>query len=170
MDVGQCGMVQVEHGQSPPLGGTETTTHAVLDNGATSFVVGNVTLERYLEQLKQRDFDTETVKIFSCTKTFRFGNDRTGSALGCATVPMFFGGKYVQILVYILEGATPFLFARPLMEELKFCIDFGKCRARWDEAPWFTVTKQDGTGHYVLDILESYTSAEAEARLRAVTR
>ena len=130
----------------------------MLDNGATSFVVGNQTLQKYLEQLKQRNFDTETVKIFSCTKTFRFGNDRTGSALGCAIVPMFFGGKYVQILVYILEGATPFLFARPLMEELKLCIDFGKCRARWDEEPWFTVTKQDGTGHYVLDILESYTS------------
>ncbi len=124
MDVGSCGMAQVENGQSPPLGGMETTTHAVLDNGATSFVVGNVTLGKNPEQLRQRDFDTETVKVFSCTKTFRFGNDRTGSALGCAIVLMFFGGKYVQILVYILEGATPFLFARPMMEELKLCIDF----------------------------------------------
>ena len=128
----------------------------MLDNGATSFVVGSQTLEKYLQQLKENNFDIETVKIFERAKAFRFGNDLTGRALGCAIVPMFFEGKYGQILVYILEGSTPFLFARPLMEELKLRIDFGKGRARWDEEAWFDVTKQDGTGHFVLDMLESY--------------
>ena len=58
------------------------TTEAVLDNGATSFVVGSRTLEKYLGQLQARGYDAETVKIFSCTKAFRFGNDKTGAALG----------------------------------------------------------------------------------------
>jgi hypothetical protein len=167
MDIGQIGMIQCEHVNLQPalrrLAHRKPTiemetTEAVLDNGATSFVVGSRTLEKYLGQLQARGYDAETVKIFSCTKAFRFGNDKTGAALGCALVPMFFGGKYVEIMVYILEGATPFLFARPLMEELKLCIDFGKQRARWNEEAWFPVTKQELTGHYVLDMLESYSS------------
>ena len=67
MDVGEIKMVQCEGGDSHSPGNGMDTTEAVLDNGATSFVVGNRTLQKYLGQLKARGYDTETVKIFSCT-------------------------------------------------------------------------------------------------------
>eukprot|EP00959_Pyramimonas_sp_CCMP1952_P104575 2185855-Pyramimonas_sp.AAC.1 len=58
------------------------------------------------------------MKIFPCNKSFRCGNDATGDATACVMVPSFPGGKFVEILTYVIPGRTPFLFARPVMEEL----------------------------------------------------
>eukprot|EP00959_Pyramimonas_sp_CCMP1952_P457251 9474585-Pyramimonas_sp.AAC.1 len=58
------------------------------------------------------------MKFFPCSKKFRYGNDSTGEATARAVVPSFPGGKFVEILTYVIPGNTPFLFARPVMEEL----------------------------------------------------
>jgi hypothetical protein len=70
-------------------------------------------------------------------------------------LPVFFGHKHGEICCYIVPGGTPFLLARPIMEQLQLTLDFGHQRARWHEGEWFQV-RRSHIGHYVIDLLEDY--------------
>ena len=61
-------------------------------------------------------------------------------------LPVAFGGRRGEIMVFLIKGRTPFLFPRPLMEELKLTVDFGNKRMKWDTGPWFPVV-QKHKGH-----------------------
>jgi hypothetical protein len=131
-----------------------TPSHAILDGGAVSFLVGNIVYERYLRQLNEAGY-TKPVRTLQCNKNFRFGSDKTETSRSCAILPVAFGGRSGHIVVYIIDGATPFLFPRPLMEDLKLSICFGSKTMRWHDGDWFPVTV-GRQGHYILDMLESY--------------
>ena len=90
----------------------QKASHSILDGGAVSFLVGEIVFDKYVEQIKERGC-TEAVRVLLCEKHFRFGNDKTETACKYAVLPVAFGGKSGYIAVYIISGATPFLFPRP---------------------------------------------------------
>ena len=126
---------------------------AVLDGGATSFLVGRNTLKNYVNKLQDNGYDVQKIKFHSCEKVFRFGNDKTELSELCAILPVSFGRRVGEILVYVVDGSTPFLFARPVMEQMELTVDFGEKRLRWKGGPWFPVVSSP-IGHYLLDMLE----------------
>ena len=55
----------------------------------------------------------------------------------------------------MIPGNTPFLLARPILEETKPTVDLGRKCARWKNEPWFAV-QQSHIGHYVIDLMEDF--------------
>jgi hypothetical protein len=117
----------------------EMPTTAIMDGGATSFVAGSQTVGKYVAQLKTLQYPIDDIKIYSCNKTFRFGNDKTEDSLPCIMLPVFFGHKYGEICCYIVPWGTPFLLAWPIMEQLQLTLDSGHQRACWQGGEWFQV-------------------------------
>ena len=68
-------------------------------------------------------------------------------------LPIRFGKRVGEILVYVVEGSTPFLFARPVIEQMELMVDLGEKLLRWKNGPWFPVVSSP-IGHYLLDMLE----------------
>ena len=126
---------------------------AVLDGGAQSFVVGNQTLERYVDFLRIHGIDWNPTTI-PCDRVFRFGNDETTRCTTAVVLPVNFAGRTGHLQVYVLEGNTPFLFPRPLMERFKLVIDYGRKLVQWSSSEWARVRQRDGKGHYLLDLAE----------------
>ena len=99
---------------------------AVLDGGAESSLGGRSTVNSYLNTIHSMGFDIHQVKFHKCSKNFRFGNDAVLKSHECVMLPVAFGGQRGYMLVYIIETNTPFLFPRPLMEQLKLIVDYGR--------------------------------------------
>ena len=126
---------------------------AVLDGGAQSFVVGQNTLAKYAQCLRQYGI-AWTPKEIACNKVFRFGNDATLQCGTATMIPVQFAGKTGHLYVHVLPGNTPFLFPRPLMEQFGLVVDDGKKRLQWSDSTWTKVRQKDSQGHYLLDLLD----------------
>ena len=94
-------------------------------------------------------------KTLACDKWFRFGNDDVSHCKEATIVPANFAGKTGYLHVCVLEGSTPFLFPRPLMEKFGLVIDYGKKRIQWDQNQWTRVHQRKKGGHYLLDLAEN---------------
>ena len=136
---------------------------AVLDGGAQSFVVGQHTLDKYSEYLRTNGIDW-TPKILPCDKHFRFGNDQVTHCTTSCILPVNFAGRTGHLLVHVLEGSTPFLFPRPLMEKFGLVVDYGRRRLQWSDSEWTRVRQRNGQGHYLLDLAEDPTGLRAKLR------
>jgi len=132
---------------------TDDAHEAVLDGGAQSFVVGNETLARYVEYLRLHGVDWK-LKDVPCDKMFRFGNDETTHCTTATVIPVNFAGRTGLLQVHVLQGYTPFLFPRPLMERFGLVIDYGKKRLQWTATEWTKVKQRGSKGHYLLDLAE----------------
>jgi hypothetical protein len=77
--------------------------------------------------------------------------------LFAAIVPVFFGKKFGEILTYLIPGKTPFLFARPVAEELGLIIDHRQGLGKWHgDNEWFKLRQRPPIGHIMLDLLENF--------------
>lgn len=138
---------------------------AVLDGGAQSFVVGSNTLQAYAEYLRTHGVDW-TPRALECSKTFRFGNDETTHCTTATVIPCNFAGRTGHLHVHIIEGNTPFLFPRPLMEEFGLIVDYGRKRLAWSgsDANWSRVKQKGCKGHYLLDLADCPEQLRREIR------
>lgn len=128
---------------------------AVLDGGAQSFVVGTNTLQSYTDYLCTHGIDWHP-KALECDKTFRFGNDDTTHCTTATVIPVNFAGRTGHLHVHVIEGNTPFLFPRPLMDNFGLVVDFGRKRLQWSGDDEWTRVKQKGNrGHYLLNLAEN---------------
>jgi len=93
-------------------------------------------------------------KEWQCEKSFRFGNDAIETCRTATIAPVNFAGKTGHFCVYVLEGNTPFLFPRPLMEQFGLVVDFGAKRLRWRDSRWTEVRQRNCQGHYLLNLAE----------------
>ena len=51
-------------------------------------------------------------------------------------LPVFIDGRYGRIQMYLLEGNTPMLLGRPIMESLGMSMDFAGKRVKFGQSPW----------------------------------
>ena len=133
-----------------PAGGTKRPR---TDGDDMAMLVGATTLEKYVVHLLGKGIDVRDLKVYSCSKHFRFGDDNTGTCDYCALVPVTCGTRCGTILTYVIAGETPFLIGRPVMENLGLAIDFGQQRVKWPGRSWTDVIKGP-VGHYMLDLTE----------------
>mgnify|MGYP000361861405 CR=1 FL=1 len=130
----------------------KSPTEAVHDGGAMSCLVVDKVLELYEGMINAHGISIPLSRR-PCHKKFKFGNDAVQAAKEFVLIPTAFGNQKGEIL-YGLPGWTPFLFSRPLMEELQLCVDYGKKIMRWGADRWMPVTQHQKNGHYVLDLLQ----------------
>lgn len=141
----------------------EDAKEAVLDGGAQSFVVGRNVLNNYADYLRTNGIGWSP-KYTTCDKVFRFGNDETQHCTTATLIPVNFAGRTGHLHVHVLEGNTPFLFPRPLMEKFGLVVDYGRKRLQWDASSWATVRQKKAGGHYLLNLAEDPIAMRKEIR------
>ena len=69
-----------------------------------------------------------------CDKSFRFGGD-SGHARWMVELPVRIADHPGRIQAYVIYGATPMLFARPLLEALQAEVNFGAAKSGSSSRP-----------------------------------
>ena len=98
--------------------------HGIMDNGASSVLVGHNTLMELLHCLHLRGFDVATLRFRSVHKMFHFGGDASSLSLWCVHLPVTVGQQHGRIQVFIVEGDTPLLLGRPLLAFFNLKVDY----------------------------------------------
>ena len=125
---------------------------AILDNGATSLMMGHKTLQRYGRELEAAGV-TGDMRVYPCDRPFRFGDGKVSTSTWCASLPVCFKGKRGTLLTYLVPGSTPILFPRPLLELFSVKVDFATKQVAWNGGE-YEAASETNTGHYSVQLLE----------------
>ena len=137
VDMGEdINMVQESYDLDNDDGDFESDDRAVQDGGAASVLGSYKQIRRYLCFLVEKGFNIHDLKAYSCVKTFSYGNSQKETTQRCLFLPMFFGGKRIDVLTYIIKGEAPLLMGRPVLEELGLTVDYGSKSMRWPDKDW----------------------------------
>eukprot|EP00435_Cladocopium_sp_Y103_P051565 s554_g16.t1 len=135
---------------------SEPDDSGIWDCGAASVLVSKVQLKKYLKMLLMTGYDVHTIKAWTCTKGFRFGNGQKDKTSLCVLLPTWFEGARRDIMVYVINGKVQFLLGRPLMEKMKVTIDYAKKMIKWGDNEWKHATLGP-KGEFVLHLAENLT-------------
>ena len=69
-------------------------------------------MKRYLRHLLENGFPLDTLEVYACKKSFRYGNSATEATGLCVMLPVVMGGKKRQVLTYIIPSSSAGLFWR----------------------------------------------------------
>ena len=116
--------------------GHDRADSTMLDPGASAFLSGYGPFKRYVEHLKSLRFPTDSLEFYRCQRRFQFGGDAASVAHWSVMLPVFIDGRYGRIQMYLLEGNTPMLLGRPIMESLGMSMDFAGKRVKFGQSPW----------------------------------
>ena len=133
---------------------SEPDDTAQLDCGAASVVVGTQTLKRYLKVLMMKGFNLNDIPVWRCTKNLRFGNGNLDTTNLCALIPTYFRGMRRDVLMYIMNGATPCLLGRPVLEAFQIAINYSDKTMACGKGAEFEKACLGPKGEYVVHMAE----------------
>ena len=139
--------------------GHERPDCAMLDPGASSFLMGSKPLARYVNHLQQLGYDTTQLQLHRCQRTFHFGGDHQKVSSWTVKVPVYLNGQHGLNQGFVLSGETPMLVGRPVIKALDMTIDFSQQRIRFGNDDW-----QDAVlgrhEEYLLDLTSTFDSEQ----------
>eukprot|EP00913_Durusdinium_trenchii_P003467 g3210.t1 len=139
--------------------GHERPDCAMLDPGASSFLMGSKPLVRYVNHLQQLGYDLTQLQLHRCQRTFHFGGDHQKVSSWTVKVPVYLNGRHGLIQGFVLSGETPMLVGRPVIKALDMTIDFSQQRIRFGDDDW-----QDAVfgrhEEYLLDLTSTFDSEQ----------
>ena len=153
---GESGLVTFEDQNGRPR-----VDCAMLDPGASAFLMGSGPFHRYLEHLQQLGFSMELIQMRRTSRTFHFGGDHSTTSHWIARVPMFVNNSFGFCQAFIIKGETPMLMGRPVIEALGIIINFKNQQMMFDGRPWRPVTL-GRHGEYLLSLTEDYEAELAD--------
>ena len=133
---------------------------AMLDPGASSFLMGSKPLARYVNHIQQLSYDISQLQLHRCQRTFHFGSDHQKVSSWTVKVPVYYlNGQHGLIQGFVLSGETPMLVGRPVIKALDMTIDFSQQRIRFGNDDW-----QDAVlgrhEEYLLDLTSTFDSEQ----------
>ena len=104
-------------GQAAPL----VAQACIQDQGASSFLIGSeyANALRYFKWLEMIGYPMDKLIFKRCDKSFKSGGDASGHSRWMVELPVKISDRPRRIQTYIIYGATPMLFGRPLLEALQ---------------------------------------------------
>ena len=138
--------------------GHERPDCVMLDPGASAFLAGFGPFKRYVHQLEQCGYDITTLQFIRCFRRFHFGGDAQSDCHWTVKLPVYVGGRFGYIQMYLLRGETPMLLGRPIMESLGILLDCRNKSLKFDDSPWFPAVV-GASGEYLLPLLDDYDEA-----------
>ena len=138
--------------------GHERPDCSMLDPGASAFLSGYGPFKRYVEKLREMDFDITQLEFMRCSRTFHFGGDASSQCQWTVKLPMFLAGQFGYVQMYLLKGETPMLMGRPIMEQLGLVLDCGRRCIKLGDMDW-QPTVIGAHGEYLLPLLDDYDLA-----------
>ena len=98
--------------------GHERLDCAMLDPGASLFLMGFGPFLRYVEHLRGLDYPVDDIVLKKADRTFFFGGDHQAKSNWTVHLPVFIKGTAGLIQPFLLKGETPMLLGRPVASEL----------------------------------------------------
>eukprot|EP00435_Cladocopium_sp_Y103_P026681 s2681_g6.t1 len=151
------GMVMFEDQQ-----GAQRPDCAMMDPGASSFLMGFGPFSRYVDHLKKLQFPVHEIVLKKANRTFHFGGDHKAVSHWTVHLPIFVNHKFGLVQAFLLKGETPMLLGRPIAKALGMSVDFLNDRIKYEDGDWRAATL--GRHHeYLLPLTEDYDPAMISA-------
>ena len=102
----------------------------ILDTNATGFLTGSSSAAAYLTYLQKERVDLKNVVVWSHQQGISIS--AMGKSCGTNNTSCCqFSGCRGELLATVIPGSTPFLFGKPIMEQLELVLDLREGAVRW---------------------------------------
>ena len=122
----------------------------IVDSGATRTIVGEENWHRWLEHYGSEQ--TQPVTSRAIVRQFKFGGGEVLQSQYEVTFTAVVHGQCLPVTASVVPGATPFLLARPTLEEWGVVHDYKKGLMKIGESEWFRPERNE-RGHFILDLM-----------------
>ena len=123
--------------------------YGIQDGGASSVVVGHETLMRIMDHMTPRGLSVDRYLFMATDKMFGFGGDTSRRADWSVRLPVYIGGNCGYMECFVIEGATPLLVGRPILQALKINMNCQDNQMTVAGGPWIDVPIGE-KGEYLL--------------------
>ena len=113
--------------------GSQRPDCAMMDPGASSFLMGYGPFCRYLEHLKKLNFPVDEIIFKKANRTFHFGGDHQALSSWTVHLPVFVNHKFGLVQAFLLKGETPMLLGRPISKALGMTVDFQNDKIKFND-------------------------------------
>lgn len=120
--------------------GAQRTECAMMDPGASSFLMGFGPFLRHVEHLGCLGFPTDEIVFKKANRTFHFGGDHQSISQWTVHLPVFLNHEYGWIQAFLLKGEPPMLLGRPIAKALGMMVDFSEERIKFKNGEWQPAT------------------------------
>ena len=110
--------------------------YGIQDGGASSVVCGHDVLMRIIDHMKERGVPVERFLFAATNKVFGFGGDANRHADWSVRLPVYIEGQAGYIETFIVEGNTPLLIGRPILQALNIKIDYNSNQVSIQDGEW----------------------------------
>ena len=121
---------------------------AIVDSGATRTIVGEKVWKDWLDHARGLP-----VQVTQIARDFKFGGGETLRSNYDITFPARVCGQDLEVTASVVPGQTPFLLARPTLEDWKVQQDYEKGSLKIKDSEWFK-PERGKKGHYIVNLLE----------------
>ena len=123
---------------------------AIVDSGATRTIVGENNWHQWLEKYGTKG--TKPIVSRQIQRQFKFGGGETLTSNYEVDFTAVVHGQMLDITASVVPGATPFLLARPTLEEWGVIHDYKNGLMKIGSSDWFQ-PERNGRGHFLLDLM-----------------
>jgi hypothetical protein len=127
------------------------TGMAIVDSGASRTIVGEDVWKQWLEHMRERD--VKEIHYNKEVRDFRFGDGNVVRSNYEVNFPAYVKGQKLSLTAAVVPGGTPFLVARPTLEEWKVKQDYENARLKVMNSDWFE-PERDKKKHYILNLMD----------------
>jgi len=113
---------------------------AMMDPGASFFLMGIGPLTNYLEHLGKPGFPINQIKFKKADRTFHFGGDHKAVSNWTVHLPIYLNNKFGLVQAFVLQGETPMLLGRPIAKANGLTVDFLNDPLRYNDGEWRAAT------------------------------
>eukprot|EP00435_Cladocopium_sp_Y103_P007119 s2224_g2.t1 len=110
--------------------------YGIQDGGASFVVCGHEVLMRIIDHMKLRGVLVDRFLFAATNKVFGFGGDANRQAHWSVRLPVYIDGKAGYIETFIVEGNTPLLIGRPILQALNIKIDYNLNKISIQDGEW----------------------------------
>ena len=123
--------------------------YGIQDGGASSVVCGHEVLMKIMDHMVARGVPVERFLFAATNKLFGFGGDANRQADWSVRLPVYIEGRAGYIETFIVEGSTPLLIGRPILQALNIKIDYNQNKVSIQDGDWQDATMGE-KGEYLL--------------------
>ena len=142
--------------------GHERFDCAMLDPGASSFLMGYGPFLRYVEHLRDLGYPVDNIILKRADRTFFFGGDHQAKSMWTVHLPVFVKNVAGFVQGFLLRGETPMLLGRPVATALGLTVDFMNHSMRYHPATTWRPCLLGRQGEYLIPLTEDFDSTLLE--------
>ena len=139
--------------------------YGIQDGGASSVVCGHDALMRIIDHMKARGVPVERFLFAATNKVFGFGGDANRHADWSVRLPVYIEGQAGYIETFIVEGNTPLLIGRPILQALNIKIDYSSNQVSIQDGDWEALTMTPRTPVLPSPTTRTWTTIHLHPRL-----